>query len=255
MTDRFEVVPPSESPDVVSTCASASTIVERAATFRVIDDASLSAAAELICALAVAQKAITEKYRSMKDPINAAAKNVDAFFKQPIEQLDAARKRINESCFVYRREIERKAREEQERIRIENEARQRKIDEDRRAAERLAIEAAQKIDNAGSDFAAQVDAFAEKDAADRLVKEANDASIAAATAAPVAPQTAMPTKSVATAAGKVSFVKRWVCEIIEPADVPRMYCDPSQTKLNAAVKSGLRTIPGCRIYETESSRA
>ncbi|GBR74701.1 hypothetical protein NO1_1831 [Candidatus Termititenax aidoneus] len=42
---------------------------------------------------------------------------------------------------------------------------------------------------------------------------------------------------------------RWVVEIVDPEQVPREYCEPNQTRLNAAVKLGKREIAGCKIYE------
>jgi len=44
---------------------------------------------------------------------------------------------------------------------------------------------------------------------------------------------------------------RWTCEVIEDKDVPREYCIPDMAKLNGAVRSGIRSIPGCKIYQKE----
>jgi hypothetical protein len=41
----------------------------------------------------------------------------------------------------------------------------------------------------------------------------------------------------------------WTGEIQDPEAVPREFCSPDQQKINAAVKSGIRAIPGVRIYE------
>jgi hypothetical protein len=41
----------------------------------------------------------------------------------------------------------------------------------------------------------------------------------------------------------------WTAEITDPDQVPREYCSPDQTKINQAVKAGVRQIPGVRIFE------
>ena len=42
---------------------------------------------------------------------------------------------------------------------------------------------------------------------------------------------------------------RWVCEVIDEKLVPREYCEPVNSLLNAAVKNGVREIAGCKVYE------
>jgi len=62
-----------------------------------------------------------------------------------------------------------------------------------------------------------------------------------------------PIKSAASVRGftgaSASSRKIWKYEITEPDLIPRNYCEPSAAKINAAVKSGVREIPGVRIYE------
>lgn len=49
-------------------------------------------------------------------------------------------------------------------------------------------------------------------------------------------------------------VKRWVPTIVDPAKVPRAYCEPVMRLLNDAVKMGVREIPGCKIEEVTETR-
>jgi len=62
-----------------------------------------------------------------------------------------------------------------------------------------------------------------------------------------------PIKSAASVRGftgaSASSRKTWKYEIIDPDLVPRELCEPSPAKLRAAVNSGIRKIPGVRIYE------
>ena len=63
----------------------------------------------------------------------------------------------------------------------------------------------------------------------------------------------MPIKSTVSVRGftgaSASSRKIWKYEITEPDLIPRNYCEPSAAKINAAVKSGVREIPGVRIFE------
>jgi hypothetical protein len=45
--------------------------------------------------------------------------------------------------------------------------------------------------------------------------------------------------------------KTWKCEIVNPDQIERKFCVPSQTLLNQAVRMGVRKIAGCRIYKDE----
>ena len=63
----------------------------------------------------------------------------------------------------------------------------------------------------------------------------------------------MPIKSTVSVRGftgaSASSRKTWKYEIIDPDLVPRELCEPSPAKLRTAVNSGIREIPGVRIYE------
>jgi hypothetical protein len=48
----------------------------------------------------------------------------------------------------------------------------------------------------------------------------------------------------------VTITKVWDWELLDAAPVPREYLSVDPTKLNAAVKAGVREIPGVRIFET-----
>ncbi|HQP29670.1 MAG TPA: hypothetical protein PLD71_10625 [Syntrophales bacterium] len=103
-----------------------------------------------------------------------------------------------------------------------------------RAAEKKAAEEKQKLQEA-------------------LNKEAAEQGVEAPTVPdPVLPLT--PT-TVRTEGGGSSYtVMVWKCTIKDPADVPREYCEPSQTLLNQAVKMGARDISGCVIEEVPEIR-
>jgi len=86
----------------------------------------------------------------------------------------------------------------------------------------------------------------------KLDAEAKAAGVEAPTVtAPVVPPAP---KTIRTDEGTAYTIKRWVCRIVDEAKVPREYCAPVQSLLDAAVKGGVRTIDGCVIEEIEEMR-
>jgi len=68
----------------------------------------------------------------------------------------------------------------------------------------------------------------------------------------IATQEIKPQSVVVGATGARSQTRTdWKVEVINPDIVPRPYCEPSMKKLNTAVDSGVREIPGCHIYSVE----
>ena len=60
---------------------------------------------------------------------------------------------------------------------------------------------------------------------------------------------------IRTEAGTLGYqVRMWKAHITVPDEVPREYCSPDMRKINEAAKSGIRKIPGIRIYEETSTR-
>ena len=45
----------------------------------------------------------------------------------------------------------------------------------------------------------------------------------------------------------------WKAEVYDDSKVPVMYCAPDMQKIRNAVKSGVREIPGVRIFEVANS--
>ena len=62
-------------------------------------------------------------------------------------------------------------------------------------------------------------------------------------------------KIVRTESGVSSYqVKTWKFEIIDPNQIPREYLKPNEQKIRDAVKMGIRSVPGIRIYEENETR-
>ena len=61
--------------------------------------------------------------------------------------------------------------------------------------------------------------------------------------------------TIKSESGTTSYeVKRWVCTVLDPAAVPKEYCEPVKKLLDDAVKMGAREIPGCKIEEITETR-
>jgi hypothetical protein len=60
-----------------------------------------------------------------------------------------------------------------------------------------------------------------------------------------------PEKTTRTAAGSVTVRKVWKFIITDENVVPRDWCVPNEKAIGAAVKAGIRNIPGVQIYEDE----
>lgn len=70
-------------------------------------------------------------------------------------------------------------------------------------------------------------------------------------APPVAPPPQAAARVVSSATGKVtaSVSRIWKGEVIDPAQVPRQFLMVNQNAIDAAIKGGVREIPGVRIFE------
>lgn len=68
---------------------------------------------------------------------------------------------------------------------------------------------------------------------------------------PVLPE---PDRVTRTDVGTSAHVRKvWTFEITDPGTVPREYCSVDESKIRAAIKNGIRTIEGVRIFETSQA--
>lgn len=90
---------------------------------------------------------------------------------------------------------------------------------------------------------------AEAEAAEKARKEAEafDEPVAWVPPAPV--KEAARVVSIATG-NKASVSTKWIGEVVEIDKLPRHYMVANQGMIDAAIKGGIRDIPGVRIYET-----
>lgn len=81
----------------------------------------------------------------------------------------------------------------------------------------------------------------------RLAEEAQQREISAKSA----PATIATTTELSAGNGRASTRKRWVATVIDETRVPREYLSIDQKAINAAVKAGVREIPGVTIEQQD----
>jgi hypothetical protein len=184
-------------------------------------------AAELIARGVIAIKELEALRRSHTDPLNVQVKTVNGIFKrltEPLEQLVGRGGRLEKLILAFRME-ERKKREREE------------------AELRRKQEAAAKAE---ADALAKAEAAKSEAARKRALEQAAEASrqqtdLALATTPPI-------TKGVRTDSGSVTEREVWIFEVVKPTEVPREYLCVDEAQIRAAVKAGVRQIPGVNIY-------
>ncbi len=179
------------------------------------------------------KKAIEAQRKLEIAEAEAFTKGVNNFCKGFTGALDLIERTIKDKLATYQYNVELQRRKQEE------------------AAKRAAKELQDRLDKEAAE--------ANLKAKEEAKAKGEDPSLVAQIKAPevLAPIIPKEENKVRTDTGITSYgAKRWVCDIEEgkEAQVPREYCTPSQTLLNQAVKSGVREIPGCRIYEKQDTR-
>lgn len=170
-----------------------------------------------------AEKTIEEKRKELVKPFNDAVKRVNSFAKDLKDKLPSEVMRVKGLVISYQTEQERKA-AEQKRIEIEK---QRKLEEEAEA-ERLAAEKADGF--LGEEEVQEMKASAqEKMEASKEIQET-----------PIE-------------FGSVKGIRKiWTYEVKDETKIPREYLMVDTAKINAAVKSGERSISGVNIFQKSS---
>jgi hypothetical protein len=224
---------------------------QEAAALQITDEASNTRAVELGNQARKIKKAIEAikqdtPYVKAKEFINGVGNLIKSF----VEPLDGQVERV----------LKGKISAYQEQMRLEQQRREAAAREAARIQQAKIEAEARAIREEAERKAREAEALLrkEKDEAARLAlqKTIEDERAAANAPAPqvVAPVVEQVQNVTRTGAGSAFQRKRWVCRIINPAEIPREYCAPNQVMLNEAVKAGIRAIPGCEIVEvTETS--
>ena len=217
-------------------------MTEEARSIIVVDTASQKFAVSAESRNKKLWKTLEQERKLILAPIQAHVKAIQNLFKTLQDPLASNETRIKEvrGRYEYQLELERrrreaKAREEQRwlQAKLDAEAREQRLE-----AERKVREAEEKL-KAENDEATRV----------ALEKEIAEETAAAAAPTPQAPLMTEAQKVVRTPEGSSYSKFSWKGRIVDPALVPRDLCSPDQKLIDAAVKGGIRSIPGCIVEE------
>ncbi len=194
----------------------------KASLFVIVDNDSYLASAEDLKQIKAQIKAIEDYRKSITDPINEQIKRIKAFFDVPINKLKEAEEVIKGAILKYQKE--------QERIRLEEQARLREEAEKRR----LELEQkAKKLEEQGK-----------TEKAEEVKQQAETI---------ITPILANDTVKVAG----ISKMKVWKYRITNESLIPREYLIPNEKMLTQIAKStkGALKIPGVEFYCEETIAA
>lgn len=168
-----------------------------------------------------------ETFRTMiVKPLNELVKQWNSEFKPVKENVDKVKRMISSMLVAYD--------DEQERLRI---AEQKRLEEEKRKAEEEAKKAAEEaLATESEESIEEVDKAVEK--VEEVKNEIKEVSA--------------PVKPVTTEFSKTSFRVDTKFEIIQEELVPHTLCSPDKTKIDTAIKAGIKEIPGVRIYTVKT---
>jgi hypothetical protein len=168
-------------------------------------------ATDILSWVSNAKKQVEDKRKFLVKPLNDHVKAINEMFKGYMAPLEQADGVLRKKVLIYRQEQERIRREEEERLRKEAEAEQK-----------------------------------------RLEKQAKKEGAAPPPPPPpVAPSMPEQAKTVHSGMGSVSTKMVWDFEIVDEVKVPRNFMIVNEKAIRAAVKAGVRNIPGVKVYQKE----
>lgn len=216
---RMSSAPPPPIPDASKDSAlvttQATTFAAQAMILKVTDKASEQKATDLLLQLRSIRKEGKEKLDFLVKPLKEHVKRIEAEFKPGFEKLEESERQLGAKVLGWRQM-------------------------EFQLVEKTRAEEARKAD----------------EAADRGDQKAAlqhaTAAVSAQGPARVTQASAMVSASVTNISrAQVGTQKRWTFEVVSLAKVPKEYLELDSVKVNAAVKSGLREIPGLRIFQKE----
>lgn len=228
--NALKLIDPKDDPHFLALGAEADALAVALKGAVVTDDTTEKAANELLTAAKGVARKLEERRTSVTKPVNDFLRTFNAAFAKHGDLLEQQDKALRGRLGAYIK----KKHDAAEAIRRQREA---EAEAARREQERLEREAAEKP--------AEADPFEEITAQ----KEAERLARLAAAPAPAPPKT-----QYVEGGGSVSTPMEWVARIVDASLVPEDYLKPPIErvdigKIRAAVKSGVRKIPGVVIEE------
>jgi hypothetical protein len=184
----------------------------------VIDEIVQGKSADFVKQIGLHLKLTEDRRKATKQPVLDLAKSVDGVFAMISDPLTEAKAAVERAMTTY---AQKKAREEQDRIRQKAEEMARHA---REAAEMAAMEAE----------------LAGEDAPVPDVIQAPEIAV---------PTTAEASRSHGDYGTTASLRGRWTYEVADTAMIPRHLLMVNDAAVKAAIKAGERNIPGLRIFQ------
>jgi len=175
-----------------------------------------------------------ETFRTMiVKPLNELVKQWNSEFKPAKDGVEKIKRLLNSMLVAYD--------DEQERLRI---AEQKRLEDERRKAEEEARKAAEEALRAEED--------GKEEQSDEAVEKMEEAHKTIEEKETAIKEVSAPVKPVTTEFSKTSFRVDTKFEIIQEELVPHTLCSPDKTKIDNAIKAGIKEIPGVRIYTVKT---
>lgn len=180
-------------------------------------------------------KMIEDKRKELVKPLNDQVKAINDYAKSIAAPVLDVESHLKKELMSFERVLEKQRREEQAKLEAEKADKEKELAEKARAEkERLEMEAQFGVDEQDEaavkrqELVAKAEQEREKAELERQESEAK--------------------KQIQS--NKVSGARKvWKFEVQVPSEVPREYLVVNETMIRAAVNSGIRDIPGVRIYE------
>lgn len=235
--------------------------VARAEQVQVRNQEEANAAAGILKNLSKQRRDIEASRKELVGPIKEHAKKIDEKFRTVREPVEAAEKVLKGKIQSYTDEVERLRRAEEERLRrevAEREAAQRAERERAEAEARAAREKAEAEARAAEEEARRVAQADADSAAAQAALEAAEAKAAELDEAKLQEQTLdalpdlpvpVPVVAEAPKVEGVQMRKVWTFEVESVALIPAEYLVVDEKKIRQAVRDGVRDIPGVRIFK------
>lgn len=222
-----------ETAEEIQIRSSVGELVAAAKDVVIMNHADLSAATDLCAAIKQRAKEAEEARTKITKPINDGLREINARFKAMMQPLLDAEGMVKSRMVRFQEQEERRAREEAARKEAE---RQEQLRKEREEAERRAREAAEAAADPSLDRPAipSPTEFVEK----HMPFEAP---------APIQPEIRKTTYGQSGAS--FTAKKVWDFKLVDLSKVPVQFLCLDSTKVNQAVRAGIREIPGIEIFE------
>jgi len=223
------LVVPTNDPKVLAVRERIATLVAQINALAVDSEEGKAAAVNLLSAIARVKVEAEQARLGFVEPLKKYTQGVDRLFRETLAPVVAADQSLRGKVVAFDRA---------ERQRIADA--QAEEERERLAATAL-LNSATKAEAAGQTVVAE-----------QLLDKAAVAESAAIAAAPAA-ATPPPAKTFSTPFGARATTRTvWDYEVTEAGEIPREYLVVDAAAVRKAIASGVRTIPGLRIFERES---